>query len=146
MATSIMFRGTGIAATLGAWAAPCRGQLPPPARGPNLPHLRGSFTRPPPYSRPAPGLAAFAITAPFMGSWRKRVASLQQNRPLNFLVKFGVVFSSVYHMAGGLRHLAWDAVRLHDAKSILTSGRAAVGVSVLAGLRYGLYEHDPESD
>ena len=101
------------------------------------------FLFPPPLTRRRfrrAGLAAFAITAPFLPSWKKRVAALQESRFLNALVKFGVVFTGAYHALGGMRHMAWDMVKLHDARSIVTSGRAAAGTAALLGLYGAFYE------
>lgn len=54
-----------------------------------------------------------------MGSWFGR------------LVLFGVVFSLWYHLANGIRHLAWDAGWGFELDQLKMSGIAVLVVSVV---------------
>lgn len=62
------------------------------------------------------GPEAFAGMRGFLGSW------------LGQLLLFGSLFSIVYHLLNGLRHLTWDMGRGLELKQIYTSGWI-VGVS-----------------
>ena len=68
------------------------------------------------------------------------MAGLQNYPLLNAIVKFGVAFPFAYHFAGGLRHLAWDNVMFHNLPAVRTSGMAAIGFGVAAGLLGAVYE------
>jgi len=47
------------------------------------------------------------------------------------ILLFGWTFSFFYHFCCGLRHLAWDAGFGLNIKSVNSTGRVAIGVSVL---------------
>ena len=44
---------------------------------------------------------------------------------------FGWTFSFFYHFCCGIRHLCWDAGYFLSIKSVYTTGRIALGVSIL---------------
>jgi len=52
--------------------------------------------------------------------------------PLGLLVMFGVSASYFYHLANGIRHLAWDAGYGFEKQVARASGWFAVGAAVLA--------------
>lgn len=64
----------------------------------------------------AMGPEAFASMQGFLGSW------------LGQLLLFGSLFSIVYHLLNGIRHLTWDTGRGLELKQIYTSGWI-VGIS-----------------
>lgn len=127
MATSVLFRGTGIVMTAGA----CVGarefvggsKMPPRAPPPS------------PRTRTAAGLGSLAIAGLFSSKpYKHHLHTLQSYPLLNGIVKFGVAFPLAYHFAGGLRHLAWDNLVGHNTKAIVSSGRVAVGVAAAIGV------------
>ncbi len=61
----------------------------------------------------------YAAMQDFMGSW------------FGLLLLFGWTVALVYHLAGGLRHLAWDAGYGWDLKQVYTSGYAAIAATVI---------------
>jgi len=65
------------------------------------------------------GPEAFAHAQAILGSWFGR------------LVLFGVVFSLWYHLANGIRHLAWDAGWGFELETLRASGIAVVAFSVI---------------
>lgn len=65
------------------------------------------------------GPDAFATAQAILGSW------------LGILVLFGVVFSLWYHLANGIRHLAWDAGWGFEMTQLTTSGYAVLIVSAV---------------
>lgn len=65
------------------------------------------------------GAEAFANAQALLGSWFGR------------LVLFGVVFSLWYHLANGIRHLAWDAGWGFEMETLRKSGIAVVVVAVV---------------
>ena len=65
------------------------------------------------------GPDAFATAQAILGSW------------LGILVLFGVVFSLWYHLANGIRHLAWDAGWGFEMTQLTTSGHAVLIVSAV---------------
>ena len=65
------------------------------------------------------GPEAFASAQALIGSWFGR------------LVMLGVVFSLWYHLANGIRHLAWDAGWGFEMPQLKASGLAVVAVSVV---------------
>jgi len=65
------------------------------------------------------GPDVFATAQAIMGSWFGR------------LVLFGVVFSLWYHLANGIRHLAWDAGWGFELDQLKMSGIAVLVVSVV---------------
>ena len=65
------------------------------------------------------GPDAFATAQAILGSW------------LGILVLFGVVFSLWYHLANGIRHLAWDAGWGFEMSQLTTSGYAVLVVAVV---------------
>ncbi|WNJ99683.1 succinate dehydrogenase, cytochrome b556 subunit [Thalassospiraceae bacterium LMO-JJ14] len=68
------------------------------------------------------GPDAFANAQAILGSWFGR------------LVLFGVVFSLWYHLANGIRHLAWDAGWGFELDKLKMSGIAVIAVSVILTL------------
>lgn len=71
------------------------------------------------------GPDVFATAQAIMGSWFGR------------LVLFGVVFSLWYHLANGIRHLAWDAGWGFELDQLKMSGIAVLVVSVV--LTFGTF-------
>jgi len=67
----------------------------------------------------AQGAEAFAALDGFLSSWLGR------------LLLFGWTWALFYHLANGIRHLAWDAGRGLELEAARTSGYAAVAVSVV---------------
>lgn len=65
------------------------------------------------------GPDAFATAQAILGSW------------LGILVLFGVVFSLWYHLANGIRHLAWDAGWGFEMTQLTASGYAVLIVSAV---------------
>jgi len=65
------------------------------------------------------GPEAFAQAQAILGSWFGR------------LVLFGVVFSLWYHLANGIRHLAWDAGWGFELEKLRASGIAVIAFSVI---------------
>lgn len=65
------------------------------------------------------GPEVFATAQAIMGSWVGR------------LVLLGVVFSLWYHLANGIRHLAWDAGWGFELTQLRISGYAVVAVAVI---------------
>ena len=65
------------------------------------------------------GPEAFATAQALIGSWFGR------------LVMLGVVFSLWYHLANGIRHLAWDAGWGFEMTQLRASGLAVVAVAVV---------------
>ena len=65
------------------------------------------------------GPDAFANAQAILGSWFGR------------LVLLGVVFSLWYHLANGVRHLAWDAGWGFELDKLKMSGIAVIVVSVI---------------
>lgn len=65
------------------------------------------------------GPDAFANAQAILGSWFGR------------LVLLGVVFSLWYHLANGIRHLAWDAGWGFELDKLKMSGIAVIVVSVI---------------
>jgi len=65
------------------------------------------------------GPEVFAQAQAILGSWFGR------------LVMFGVVFSLWYHLANGIRHLAWDAGWGFELEKLRASGIAVVAFSVI---------------
>ncbi len=65
------------------------------------------------------GSDAFATAQAILGSW------------LGILVLFGVVFSLWYHLANGIRHLAWDAGWGFEMTQLTISGYAVLIVSAV---------------
>lgn len=68
------------------------------------------------------GPEAFATAQAILGSWLGRI------------VLFGVVFSLWYHLANGIRHLAWDAGWGFDLEKLRMSGMAVIAFSVILTL------------
>lgn len=68
------------------------------------------------------GPGAFAAAQAVMGSWFGR------------LVLFGLTFSLFYHLANGVRHLAWDAGWGFDLPVLRKTGYAVIGFSVVMTL------------
>ncbi len=68
------------------------------------------------------GAEAFATAQALIGSWFGR------------LVMLGVVFSLWYHLANGIRHLAWDAGWGFEMPQLKASGLAVVAVAVVLTL------------
>jgi succinate dehydrogenase / fumarate reductase cytochrome b subunit len=70
------------------------------------------------------GPESFAIAQAVIGSW------------FGYLVLFGWSFALFYHLANGIRHLAWDAGFGFEIEQLYLSGwvvlGAAVGLTVLA--------------
>jgi succinate dehydrogenase / fumarate reductase cytochrome b subunit len=65
------------------------------------------------------GPDVFATAQAILGSWIGR------------LVLLGVVFSLWYHLANGIRHLAWDAGWGFELTQLRASGLAVVAVAVI---------------
>lgn len=65
------------------------------------------------------GPEVFAATQAVLGSW------------LGQLVLWGVVFSLWYHLANGIRHLAWDAGWGFELPVLRRTGIAVVAASVV---------------
>ncbi|MGJ3259683.1 MAG: succinate dehydrogenase, cytochrome b556 subunit [Rhodospirillales bacterium] len=65
------------------------------------------------------GPDVFATAQAVLGSWIGR------------LVLLGVVFSLWYHLANGIRHLAWDAGWGFELTQLRASGLAVVAVAVI---------------
>lgn len=57
--------------------------------------------------------------------------------PLGRLVLLGVAFSVFYHLAGGLRHLAWDLGYGFEKRTADTTATAVVAFAVTATLALG---------
>lgn len=66
----------------------------------------------------AQGPAAFAGAQAFMGSFLGR------------LMLFGWTFALFFHLANGIRHLAWDLGYGYDLQSVTRSGRLTVGAAI----------------
>jgi succinate dehydrogenase / fumarate reductase cytochrome b subunit len=66
----------------------------------------------------ASGPAAFATAQDFMGSFLGR------------LMLFGWTFALFYHLANGIRHLAWDAGYGYDLAAVTRTGWMTVGSAV----------------
>ncbi len=66
----------------------------------------------------AQGPAAFAGAQAFMGSFLGR------------LMLFGWTFALFFHLANGIRHLAWDLGYGYDLQSVTQSGRLTVGAAI----------------
>lgn len=64
------------------------------------------------------GPGAFARAQALLGSW------------FGLLVLFGVTFSLFYHLANGIRHLAWDSGWGYDLPTLRRSGIAVVVASI----------------
>lgn len=65
------------------------------------------------------GPDAFATAQSLLGSW------------FGMLVLLGVVFSLWYHLANGIRHLAWDAGWGFELDQVTKSGIAVIGAAVV---------------
>lgn len=65
------------------------------------------------------GPDVFATAQAILGSWFGR------------LVLLGVVFSLWYHLANGIRHLAWDAGWGFELDRLRTTGLVVIAVSVM---------------
>jgi succinate dehydrogenase / fumarate reductase cytochrome b subunit len=61
----------------------------------------------------------YAAMQDFIGSW------------FGLLLLFGWTVALLYHLAGGLRHLAWDAGYGWDLKQVYSSGYAAVAAALI---------------
>ena len=73
----------------------------------------------------SPGM--FATMQGFMGSW------------FGILLLFGWTLALVYHLVGGLRHLAWDAGYGYDLPQVYASGWAAIAATgILTVLIWGV--------
>jgi len=57
--------------------------------------------------------------------------------PLGRLVLLGVTFSIFYHLAGGLRHLAWDLGYGFEKRTADTTATAVVAFAVTATIAVG---------
>jgi succinate dehydrogenase / fumarate reductase cytochrome b subunit len=72
----------------------------------------------------ADGPDSFAVAQALIGSW------------VGYLLLFGWSFALFYHLANGIRHLAWDAGYGFELDQVYASGwvvvGAAVGLTVLA--------------
>ncbi|MDA0996616.1 MAG: succinate dehydrogenase, cytochrome b556 subunit [Proteobacteria bacterium] len=64
------------------------------------------------------GPAPFATAQAVMGSW------------IGKIVLAGVIFSLWYHLANGIRHLAWDIGLGFELDQVRNSGLAVVAISV----------------
>ncbi|MGH6990767.1 MAG: succinate dehydrogenase, cytochrome b556 subunit [Stellaceae bacterium] len=67
----------------------------------------------------AGGAADFAAPNWFFGSW------------LGLVFLFGWCFSFFYHLANGIRHLAWDAGYGFEIPNFYRSGYAVIAVSII---------------
>jgi len=65
------------------------------------------------------GADAFETAQSVMGSW------------FGYLVLFGLTFSLFYHLANGVRHLAWDVGIGFDLPVLRKTGLAVVAFSVV---------------
>jgi len=70
----------------------------------------------------AMGAGAFDGAQAFAGSWLGR------------LLLFGWAFALFYHLANGVRHLAWDAGLGFDLRSVYATGWTVVVVAVVLTL------------
>jgi len=70
----------------------------------------------------AVGAAAFDQAQGVAGAWYGR------------LLLFGWAFALFFHLANGIRHLAWDAGLGFELRTVYTTGWAAVAVAVLLTL------------
>jgi succinate dehydrogenase / fumarate reductase cytochrome b subunit len=52
--------------------------------------------------------------------------------PLGKLVLLGLTFSAFYHLANGVRHLAWDSGKGFEPRVADTSGAAVISFAVAA--------------
>ncbi|HEX7006050.1 MAG TPA: succinate dehydrogenase, cytochrome b556 subunit [Alphaproteobacteria bacterium] len=66
----------------------------------------------------ASGREAFEAADGFMASWLGR------------LLLFGWTFALFFHLCNGIRHLAWDAGRGFELKTVSVTGWLAVGAAV----------------
>ena len=65
---------------------------------------------------------SFAAMQGFMGSW------------FGLLLLFGWTLALVYHLVGGIRHLAWDSGYGYDLPQVYASGYAAIAATVVGTL------------
>ncbi len=71
------------------------------------------------------GEEAFALAQSLLGSW------------FGQLILLGLTFALFYHLANGLRHLAWDAGWGYEMDKLTTSGWTVVAFSVaMTGLTF----------
>lgn len=55
-------------------------------------------------------------------------------QPLMLVVLFGLTFAFFYHLCAGIRHLLWDAGYFLSNEGVNSTGKVAIGVSVLTTL------------
>ena len=67
----------------------------------------------------AAGPAAYDVAQRLIGSWLGR------------LLLFGWTLAFFYHLANGIRHLAWDAGHGFELKAVYASGWAVLAVTLL---------------
>ncbi len=70
----------------------------------------------------ASGPAAYATAQGLVGSW------------LGYLLLFGWTASLFYHLANGIRHLAWDAGYGYEIKTVYSSGYAVLAATAILTL------------